>query len=437
MAAADRFLLTYSDLLPLWQDWIITEPKPPMDRWLKQPQRFPKNSHHAYRIRVNNGLLEAVRFQQLADALEFTLSDPDFDNWGRWDESWSAAEGGMSTPQHFWYWVQLRSQSDWRTPDLPQQKSRREHFLDWQKAMQSCEELTPRFLLWHGIRPGWLPALRQRAKRSGWSEQELLNWVRLQSTRPPLWLRRADDAPLEEMEQELVNEGIDIRIQDGELTALGGRSIHQTAAYKAGRIEVQDIASQMLCQQLGVEPGYKVWDACAGAGGKTLTLASALKGKGAVVATDHHAFKLDELKRRAKRAGVANIRSFEWDGEAPLRLPAEIKRQQGFDRILVDAPCSNSGTWRRNPDARWRLSHQDTAELNEIQLKLLTHASAALRENGKLLYATCSWQAEENEQLVARFLEQNPGWKCERQAMVGAPIRDSDTMFYALLVKAD
>ena len=161
-----------------------------------------------------------------------------------------------------------------------------------------------------------------------------------------------------------------------------------------------------------------------------------MDNKGAVIATDLHEYKLAELKRRAKRGQLLNIRSFIWEGKEALKLPKEIARQQGFDKVLVDAPCSSSGTWRRNPDARWRLSDDDTQELMALQQRLLVLASQAVRPQGELIYATCSWQVEENEQQIAQFMQQNNGWQLLEQTMLGAPKDDADTMFVARLKRA-
>ena len=155
--------------------------------------------------------------------------------------------------------------------------------------------------------------------------------------------------------------------------------------------------------------------------------------KGVVVATDLHQYKLDELKRRAKKAEQLNIRTFTWDGEAPLRLPAEAARQKGFDKVLVDAPCSASGTWRRNPDARWRFANESLQELNTLQQSLLTHASAAVRPGGQLIYATCSWLTEENEAIVEAFLSTNDQYELVSSQALGVPVTDSDSMFVAVL----
>jgi 16S rRNA (cytosine967-C5)-methyltransferase len=152
-----------------------------------------------------------------------------------------------------------------------------------------------------------------------------------------------------------------------------------------------------------------------------------------LLATDLHSYKLEELKRRAKRAGVYNIRTFEWQGREALRLPAEAARQQGFDWVLVDAPCTSAGTWRRNPDARWRFHAADTAELLDLQKTILDSASQAVRRGGQLVYATCSWQVSENEAQVAGFLTAHPDFTLQSSTLVGAPEWDADTMFVAVL----
>ncbi len=233
--------------------------------------------------------------------------------------------------------------------------------------------------------------------------------------------------------RELQQEKVSVQRRGQQLCALGGRGLSQSQLYKAGVIEIQDLASQHIVAAVAPKPGEKIWDACAGAGGKAIALASQMNNKGAVIATDLYEQKLVELKRRAKRGQLLNIRSFVWDGQQPLKLPQEIARQQGFDKVLVDAPCSSSGTWRRNPDARWRLSADDNAELMALQQRLLTLASQSVRPGGELFYATCSWQVEENEQQVADFMQQNDGWQLLEQTMLGAPEQDADTMFVARL----
>ena len=174
--------------------------------------------------------------------------------------------------------------------------------------------------------------------------------------------------------------------------------------FKDGLVEVQDEGSQLVALLTGAEPGQAVLDLCAGAGGKTLALAAAMKNKGRLVACDTHSARSERAVQRLRRAGVHNVTRHVLEGEGDKWL----KRQKGtFDRVLVDAPCSGSGTWRRNPDAKWRLTEAGLLELVALQGKILTQASALVKPGGRLVYATCSLLPEENERQVEVFLAAN------------------------------
>ena len=177
------------------------------------------------------------------------------------------------------------------------------------------------------------------------------------------------------------------------------RNVFDTPAFRDGWFEVQDEGSQMVCQKMDPRPGESIWDVCAGGGGKSLLLAAMMENKGRIVATDLRSYKLEELKKRAKRAGVFNIFPAELDRMADLKLA-----QRGFDRILVDAPCSGTGTLGRNPDAKWKLASAWFEALPKEQLAILEKALPYLAEHGKLYYATCSVEAAENEEIVKTFL---------------------------------
>jgi 16S rRNA (cytosine967-C5)-methyltransferase len=278
--------------------------------------------------------------------------------------------------------------------------------------------------------------LLQRSKQSDWSNEQLINFVTKQNEIPPLWLRAQRGKTIEEVSNELHKAGVNVGISSsGNLFAQGGKGISSTDTYKNGCVEIQDLASQQIATAVDFKIGDKIWDCCAGAGGKTVAIASRMNNKGVLVATDLHGYKLEEIKRRAKRAEISTVRTFEWNGDEPLRLPKEIAQQQGFDWVLVDAPCTSSGTWRRNPDARWRFSSVDSQELQLIQRKILTNAVSAVRAKGYLVYATCSWQVSENEEQVAWFLEHNSDFSLQSQTLLGSPLQDSDTMFVAVLQK--
>jgi len=173
--------------------------------------------------------------------------------------------------------------------------------------------------------------------------------------------------------------------------------------FKEGLFEVQDTGSQLVCLAIDVHSGESVWDVCAGGGGKSLLLAALMENKGRVVATDIREKKLEELKKRARRGGVFNI------------FPADLKRmdsmalaRKGFDRILVDAPCSGTGTLRRNPDAKWKMTPERFEEHRHDQLAILKAALPYLKKGGKLYYVTCSLEKEENEQVLDLFLAEHP-----------------------------
>jgi 16S rRNA (cytosine967-C5)-methyltransferase len=155
----------------------------------------------------------------------------------------------------------------------------------------------------------------------------------------------------------------------------------------------------------GAKPGERVVDFCAGAGGKSLAMAQMMDNKGVIYACDVHDKRLDNLGKRARRAGVHNIRSKVLSSERDKW----VKQHSGYaDLVLVDAPCSGTGTWRRNPDSRWNLSVDDLDELQTLQASILDSASRLVKPGGRLIYATCSFLQRENEDQVAKFLEHHP-----------------------------
>jgi 16S rRNA (cytosine967-C5)-methyltransferase len=171
--------------------------------------------------------------------------------------------------------------------------------------------------------------------------------------------------------------------------------------FKQGLVEVQDEGSQLVALLTGAQPGQTVLDLCAGAGGKTLALAAAMKNKGRLFACDTHSARSERAVQRLRRAGVHNVTRHVLEGEGDKWL----KRQKGsFDRVLVDAPCSGSGTWRRNPDAKWRSTEQGLGELVALQAKIFNQAAALVKPGGRLVYATCSLLPEENEAQIEAFL---------------------------------
>lgn len=189
------------------------------------------------------------------------------------------------------------------------------------------------------------------------------------------------------------------------LRVKGRPALAATKAFKAGMIEIQDEGSQLLALLVDAKPGDQVVDFCAGAGGKTLAIAAQMNNKGRIIACDVLERRLERAAERFRRAGAHNIETRALTTE---RDPW-VKRHKGkFDRVLVDAPCSGIGVWRRNPDARWRVLGPGLAELVKLQQEILNSAARLVRPGGRLIYATCSMLAEENAQRVEIFLSNNP-----------------------------
>lgn len=176
-------------------------------------------------------------------------------------------------------------------------------------------------------------------------------------------------------------------------------------AFREGWFEIQDEGSQLVALLADARPGMQVVDFCAGAGGKTLAMAAMMDNKGRVMATDVLAGRLERAKERFRRAGLHNI---ETRGLSSERDPWVKRHKRKFDRVVVDAPCTGTGTWRRNPDSRWRTLGPGFEELLPLQANILDSAARLTRPGGKLVYATCSLLPEENERQVEAFLASHP-----------------------------
>jgi len=222
-------------------------------------------------------------------------------------------------------------------------------------------------------------------------------WARALQQEPKLWLRAR------------AGQGIALAERLGDcrpfgsgaladiLEYQGGQDLFRTAAFHAGDFELQDISSQTAGLVCAPRPGETWWDACAGEGGKMLHLSDLMGNKGLIWASDRSAWRLQKLKRRAARARVFNYRATPWDGGP--KLPTKTK----FDGVLIDAPCSGTGTWQRNPHARWTTTAQDVEELSELQKQLLAHAAPAVKPGGKLIYAVCALTHSETEGVAEAF----------------------------------
>ncbi|MEX0341288.1 MAG: RsmB/NOP family class I SAM-dependent RNA methyltransferase, partial [Erythrobacter sp.] len=186
-----------------------------------------------------------------------------------------------------------------------------------------------------------------------------------------------------------------------------GTSIEQWPAFREGHIEVQDTGSQLACLAVGAQPGETVIDLCAGGGGKTLALAAAMDRLGRLVAADTDRGRLSRLAPRAERAGATGIETVLLNPQQELEALADLAGRA--DAVLIDAPCSGTGTWRRNPEARWRLDEQELARLTAIQSHLLDIAAKLVKPGGRIVYVTCSLLDEEGAGQFDAFLARNPG----------------------------
>ena len=190
-----------------------------------------------------------------------------------------------------------------------------------------------------------------------------------------------------------------------------GTQVEQWPAWREGLIEVQDHGSQWVCEAAGAQSGQTVVDLCAGAGGKTLALAAGSGNSLSLVACDTDKRRLGNLAPRAARAGAQVDHTVLLD---PGREMEALEPWRGqSDRVLVDAPCSGSGTWRRNPESRWRLDEKELERLTDLQVRVLEIAAQLVRPGGQVTYVTCSLLDEEGTGQIEAFLERNPGWQSE------------------------
>ena len=209
-------------------------------------------------------------------------------------------------------------------------------------------------------------------------------------------------------------------------------NVFRTEVFKKGYFEVQDASSQLVAEYLDVAPGMKVIDTCAGAGGKTLHLASFMKNKGQIIAMDIYESKLKKLKIRARRNKVHNIDTRVIDSTKPIK-----KLYNKADRVLIDAPCSGIGVLRRNPDSKWKLQPEFLDNIKKIQQDILQKYSKMVKSGGKLVYATCSVLPSENQNQITEFLASESGkdFKLIKDNNVFAHTSGFDGFYMALLEK--
>lgn len=223
-------------------------------------------------------------------------------------------------------------------------------------------------------------------------------------------------------------------------------------AYRKGCFEIQDEGSQLIAALCAAQPKTQVLDYCAGSGGKTLALAASMNNAGRVVAMDNDTRRLDKARPRLRRAGIHNVEVRPLDEEKNRKW---LRRQKGaFDCVLIDAPCGGSGTWRRNPDTRWRQFGPSIDALREVQADILDRTAPLVKPGGRLVYATCSILAQENEDQIKAFLNRHADFSvlpltqagahlpsipdCEGDYMALSPAKhQTDGFFAAVLIRRD
>lgn len=235
----------------------------------------------------------------------------------------------------------------------------------------------------------------------------------------------------QELQKALREEDIDTEMiprSPDALVLVERKNVFLTQAFKKGYFEVQDASSQLVAPFLDIQPGQKVVDTCAGAGGKTLHLASLMENKGQIIAMDIHAHKLAELKKRAKRGGAHNIET------RPIEGTKTIKKLKGkADRVLIDAPCSGLGVLKRNPDSKWKLNPEFLERVRKTQAEILDQYASMVKDGGKLVYATCSILPSENELQVKAFLKKHPEFTFVKDLKVSPAKTGFDGFYMALM----
>lgn len=262
-----------------------------------------------------------------------------------------------------------------------------------------------------GVAPAWLVEALDRAGLSEAQQAALID-------RAPLDVRVNSLATTREAVLAEWPEAMPTPLAPLGLRLPSGTPVEQSELYRAGLIEVQDEGSQLVGAALAAQPGEWLVDLCAGAGGKTLQIAAAMDNRGALLACDIDRARLQRLPPRAERAGVTIA-------ESRLLNPGQERAMLSdwagkVDGVLIDAPCSGTGTWRRNPEARWRLTPDRLDRLRAMQGQVLSVGAGLVKPGGRMVYIVCSLLDAEGRDQVDAFLAANPGWSTEAPAM-GTP----------------
>jgi 16S rRNA (cytosine967-C5)-methyltransferase len=411
----------------LWDEFCSEPKSPQFDRWLAARMKLEKNFGKRDRTWYSDTLFGVMRHALLSTLYIVTGQNKQLD-----------VSLLLSSASQLSSWENIRSAMSKCDTELLIRTALERTSADKGSAMFEIRkalynEGLEGMMLWHSIPLSFSESIVERSSLSEWNRETLKEFLERQDTRPPLWIRLNHPEKKNEVFNTLKDSGFSIREIDGFFAAESGNSLYGTEPYKNGLIEIQDFASQKISASADAHPGMYIWDTCAGGGGKTLHIASLLEGRGAVYASDIREYKLEETKLRARRASFSNVRTLPWNGESVPEFPKEITSRGGFHRVLVDAPCSSSGTWRRNPDGKYRAGEKAVKELSALQLLILSNASSAVKIGGLLIYATCSFLPAENESIVQSFISSHSTFSIVSQTLNGNPAADSDTTFTAVI----
>ena len=382
-------------LLRIWADLSQQKELPQLDRWLvarmKQDKRFGSRDRRWY----SEAVFSAVRWAMpLLDSRE---------------------ESQNLAPKAAWNAVRA----------LPPEQL-------FSELGKFAETLPAEGLASAGL-SGWFEkSLARRVELSHWSDEQKETFLKAQNRRAPLWLRLNKPGHKARVEAKLHELAVAFSWHGSSLKIETDKNLQQTPILEEGWAEVQDYGSQLLGEKIPVEGAAQIWDCCAGGGGKSLQLA-ALYPKAQIYASDIRAYKSTEVSRRALRAKLPNVTPIPWNGGPQLDVPRSVGK--GFDIIVVDAPCSGSGTWRRSPDGRFRVSEDMVNDLQILQLSIVEKVLPFLKPGGQLIYATCSWFPEENEDVTAKLRESLP-LTLEEETICGLPDADSDCLFLSRMRKS-
>ncbi len=307
-------------------------------------------------------------------------------------------------------------------------KDLRKQLLEIQQE-KSLESL----LIFQGLDTHWVSYIEKRRRRSSWDEKALKEFLSLLSQRAPLWLKIYNSESIPAVLEEFQSKQVEIVEKDElALSVSTTKKINQFDSFLSGKFEVQDWASQQILSLYEIPAQAQVWDACAGGGGKSVQIASQLED-GKLFISDIREHKLKNTLERLKRVSFNRCQSFVWRGDDFSEK--DFLHGKLFDLIVVDAPCSSSGVLRRNPELRLKIFHSEILELRNLQLKLLCAASKHLKVGGYLIYGTCSFFVEENEEVAEMFLNINSSFSLEIMRLHGSPYKNSDTTFSVLFKK--